>query len=85
MAPASLREVHGRRAVLCWSGDALPKPVMEAARNADAILFGAMGWPTFAIPMALRSSRVTRPSHGARALCRRAPHPVVSGTAARAC
>jgi 3-isopropylmalate dehydrogenase len=27
------------------TGEALPEPTFEAARDADAILFGAMGWP----------------------------------------
>jgi 3-isopropylmalate dehydrogenase len=31
-------------------GTALPKPALEAARNADAILLGAMGWPAIRYP-----------------------------------
>ncbi len=30
----------------------MPKSAMDAARKADAILLGAMGWPPSAIPMA---------------------------------
>ena len=32
------------------SGDALPAATLEAARKADAILFGAMGWPEIRYP-----------------------------------
>jgi 3-isopropylmalate dehydrogenase len=32
------------------SGDALPAATLEAARGADAILFGAMGWPEIRYP-----------------------------------
>ena len=32
------------------SGDALPAATLEAARRADAILFGAMGWPAIRYP-----------------------------------
>jgi 3-isopropylmalate dehydrogenase len=32
------------------SGDALPKSTLEACRRADAILFGAMGWPDVRFP-----------------------------------
>ena len=32
------------------TGEALPSRTLEAARNADAILFGAMGWPEIRYP-----------------------------------
>jgi 3-isopropylmalate dehydrogenase len=32
------------------TGDALPEKTFEAARNADAMLFGAMGWPSIRYP-----------------------------------
>jgi 3-isopropylmalate dehydrogenase len=32
------------------TGDALPGETIEACRNADAILFGAMGWPDIRYP-----------------------------------
>ncbi|MGY3608917.1 MULTISPECIES: isocitrate/isopropylmalate dehydrogenase family protein [unclassified Bradyrhizobium] len=32
------------------SGDALPKSTIDACRSADAILFGAMGWPDVRLP-----------------------------------
>ena len=32
------------------TGDALPEPTFEAARDAHAILFGAMGWPEVRYP-----------------------------------
>jgi 3-isopropylmalate dehydrogenase len=32
------------------TGTALPKPTLEAARGADAILLGAMGWPEIRYP-----------------------------------
>ncbi len=32
------------------SGEALPEATLEAARSADAILFGAMGWPAIRYP-----------------------------------
>jgi 3-isopropylmalate dehydrogenase len=32
------------------TGDALPAGTLEACRNADAILFGAMGWPDIRYP-----------------------------------
>src|SRR5687768_12977709 len=32
------------------SGEALPAATLEAARRADAILFGAMGWPAIRYP-----------------------------------
>ena len=32
------------------TGDALPRATLEAARGADAILFGAMGWPEIRYP-----------------------------------
>jgi 3-isopropylmalate dehydrogenase len=32
------------------TGEALPEPSFEAARRADAILFGAMGWPEIRYP-----------------------------------
>jgi 3-isopropylmalate dehydrogenase len=32
------------------TGDALPSGTLEACRNADAILFGAMGWPDIRYP-----------------------------------
>ena len=32
------------------TGDALPRPTLDAARSADAILFGAMGWPEIRYP-----------------------------------
>ena len=32
------------------TGDALPRAALEAARRADAILFGAMGWPEIRYP-----------------------------------
>ena len=32
------------------SGQALPKTTLDAARDADAILFGAMGWPEIRYP-----------------------------------
>jgi 3-isopropylmalate dehydrogenase len=37
---------------LCYrdTGIALPKPALEAARRADAILLGAMGWPDIRYP-----------------------------------
>jgi 3-isopropylmalate dehydrogenase len=37
---------------LCYqaTGEALPRETFEACRNADAILFGAMGWPDIRYP-----------------------------------
>ncbi len=32
------------------TGEALPEKTFEAARNADAMLFGAMGWPSIRYP-----------------------------------
>jgi 3-isopropylmalate dehydrogenase len=32
------------------TGEALPEETFEAARNADAMLFGAMGWPSIRYP-----------------------------------
>jgi 3-isopropylmalate dehydrogenase len=32
------------------TGDALPESTLAACRNADAILFGAMGWPDIRLP-----------------------------------
>ncbi|MDE2359157.1 MAG: isocitrate/isopropylmalate dehydrogenase family protein [Betaproteobacteria bacterium] len=32
------------------TGDALPRATLDAARSADAILFGAMGWPEIRYP-----------------------------------
>jgi 3-isopropylmalate dehydrogenase len=32
------------------TGEALPEPTFEAAKQADAILFGAMGWPEIRYP-----------------------------------
>jgi len=32
------------------SGEALPKATLDAARKADAVLFGAMGWPDIRYP-----------------------------------
>ena len=47
-----LRFEHHPGGAQCWAdtGSALPKASMQAARSADAILFGAMGLPTVRYP-----------------------------------
>jgi len=51
-APVGLRftEYPGGARHYQETGDALPAATLAAARNADAILFGAMGWPDIRYP-----------------------------------
>ena len=51
-APFAFRfaTLSGRRAALQATGEALPEATLAAARDADAILFGAMGWPEIRYP-----------------------------------
>lgn len=50
-APKLVFETHlGGAQYYAESGDALPKVTLEACRSADAILFGAMGWPDIRYP-----------------------------------
>jgi 3-isopropylmalate dehydrogenase len=50
------------------TGEALPEATFEACRDADAILFGAMGWPDIRYP----DGTAARSALPARTLCRRA-------------
>ena len=50
-APALAFETHAAGAqYYAESGDALPRSTLAACRAADAILFGAMGWPDIRYP-----------------------------------
>ena len=50
-APPLAFETHSAGAqYYAESGDALPKSTLDACRKADAILFGAMGWPDIRYP-----------------------------------